>query len=101
MRVAFADAKATDASTGFVPTMGYLHAGHMEVVSRAWVDNRIVAASIFGNPLQFRPAEDLSKYPRDLERDAAMLGQAGVSMDSVSKNGRTSLRRRARLSRLL
>src|SRR2546430_1110951 len=66
---------------GFVPTMGYLHEGHLSLVkhARQLVGKKgVVVVSIYVNPTQFAPTEDLSKYPRDLARDKKLCSEAGV-----------------------
>ena len=69
-----------DGTLGLVPTMGYLHEGHLSLTRRAKAECKFVAVSIFVNPAQFAPTDDLSKYPRDLERDLHLLESAGVDL---------------------
>jgi pantoate--beta-alanine ligase len=72
--------RASGARVGFVPTMGFLHDGHASLMRRARSDNDVVLVSIFVNPLQFGPSEDLAAYPRDLERDLAACEREGVDL---------------------
>ncbi|GAA4708815.1 pantoate--beta-alanine ligase [Brevibacillus fulvus] len=73
-------AKQQGKRIGFVPTMGYLHAGHVSLVEKARQNCDFVVMSIFVNPLQFGPNEDFSRYPRDIEHDREVAGAAGVDL---------------------
>lgn len=67
-------------SVGLVPTMGYLHEGHKSLIDKAVEQNDRVVVSVFVNPIQFGPGEDLATYPRDLDRDAALCENAGADL---------------------
>lgn len=73
-------ARAQGCTVGLVPTMGYLHAGHLSLMGAAKRENDLVVASIFVNPTQFGPNEDFASYPRDLERDAQLAQSVGVDL---------------------
>ena len=72
--------RALGGSLGLVPTMGYLHEGHLSLVRAARRENDAVAATIFVNPTQFGPNEDLARYPRDVARDLALLEAEGIDL---------------------
>ena len=94
LRALLAERRAAGASVALVPTMGALHDGHLELVRRARELADVVVVSIFVNPLQFGPGEDLERYPRTLESDVAALAELGVdavfapSVDEVYPRGR-------------
>lgn len=77
---AYRQARAQIDTLGFVPTMGYLHDGHLSLVRQAKADCGAVAVSIFVNPTQFGPTEDFAAYPRNLERDLDLLRNEGVDI---------------------
>lgn len=74
------EARSRGAQVGFVPTMGCFHAGHRSLMRRARAENDLVVVSLFVNPLQFAPSEDLGSYPRDPEGDAAVAEAEGVDV---------------------
>jgi len=80
LRRALGPSRRAGAAIGLVPTMGALHEGHLSLARLARVRDDVVVASIFVNPAQFGPGEDLSRYPRMPERDAALLAAAGVDV---------------------
>src|SRR5579859_4330402 len=80
LRPAMEGARCAGKSIGLVPTMGYLHRGHTSLMAQARADNDVVVTSIFVNPTQFGPSEDLLRYPRDLDRDRAIAEKASVDV---------------------
>ena len=80
MRSASRDTRGEGKRFGFVPTMGALHEGHLSLVRAAKANSDVVAVSIFVNPLQFGPTEDLAKYPRSFERDRELLEKEAVDI---------------------
>ena len=80
VRRAVESAKRQGRRVGFVPTMGYLHEGHLSLIRQARKDNDFVVVSIFVNPIQFGPKEDYRRYPRDLRRDLKLCREVGVDL---------------------
>ena len=73
-------AKREGKTVGLVPTMGYLHEGHLTLMRRARQEQGLVIATLFVNPLQFGPQEDYADYPRDLERDCKLAESTGIDV---------------------
>jgi pantoate--beta-alanine ligase len=80
VRAAVRDARSQGASVGLVPTMGALHDGHLSLIRRARGENGLVVVSLFVNPTQFGPNEDLASYPRDEARDSELAAAAGADI---------------------
>jgi pantoate--beta-alanine ligase len=78
IRATIEEQKASGKRVGFVPTMGFLHQGHLSLVKESLLQSDCSVVSIFVNPAQFGPQEDLQKYPRDMGRDSALLDELGV-----------------------
>ena len=72
--------EANSGTVGLVPTMGFLHEGHLALIDAARIECDTVVMSLFVNPLQFDESRDLSRYPRDLERDARLAASRGVDV---------------------
>jgi pantoate--beta-alanine ligase len=80
LRAALAEARRSEQTIGLVPTMGYLHEGHLSLIHAARAECDLVVMSLFVNPTQFAPGEDLDRYPRDEERDLRLAGEAGADL---------------------
>jgi pantoate--beta-alanine ligase len=80
LRAAVAEARRADRTIALVPTMGYLHEGHLSLIRAARAECDLVVMSLFVNPTQFGPAEDLERYPRDEERDLRLAAEAGADL---------------------
>jgi len=78
IRATIEEQKSSGKSVGFVPTMGFLHHGHLSLVKESLIQSDCSVVSIFINPAQFGPQEDFQKYPRDMGRDSALLDELGV-----------------------
>jgi pantoate--beta-alanine ligase len=87
LREACDEARRKELTVGFVPTMGFLHPGHLSLARRAREECDLTVMSIFVNPLQFGPAEDLAAYPRDLDRDTQLADEAGMDLLFTPDNG--------------